>query len=367
MTRRQQLIVGLFIFACIGGLMYLTYVSDDERALFGRKPFRQYRARFASIQGLRERDPVYLLGLKVGRIERAVLVKDEAAGGELVEVVFVVEADRQLREDATARIQMSSLMGGRLLAISPGTPGKPPLSEGSLLATADTVDIDSLIASATQALSAVGDAVAEVRPALAQTMQNIERITGGVDAQKVQEIVEDVRRLVGNFREISEKMSTGEGTIARLINDAELSQNVKDAFGDLAASVREVLEIVSDVGEGKGTIGTLLKDPETAENVKQVIKSARDVMVSVSESHGTLGKIINEPEVYESLKAVMDDVTKVTAALSSDKGTLGAIINNPELYLELKRLLVEAREAVEDAREQAPLMAFGSVLFGFIQ
>lgn len=361
----KETVVGIFLFIAMLALILLTYFADDEHKIFGKKPVRIYRARFTSVAGLREKDPVYLSGMKVGNIVKTEFV--DADGKTMVEVTFNVETRFPVREDTDARIQMTSLMGGKMLSLSPGTPGKPDLKPGSLVKTQDTLDIDSLIASATQAFTSVGGAVDEVRPTLAKTVSNIERITEGIDADRVKEIVDNIHKAADNFRQVSEKVNTGEGTVARLINDAQLGADIKKAASDLSATLEDARKLMADVGEGKGALGVLLKDPETADRVKQIVADVREITKRITEGQGALGLIINDPAFKDDLSGLVKNVNEVTASLRSNEGTLGALINDPEVYLEVKRLLSETREAVEDAREQAPLSAFGSLIFGAIQ
>jgi len=361
----KETVVGIFLFIAMLVLILLTYHADDEQKIFGRQPTASYRARFSSVAGLCENDPVYLSGIKVGRITSTEFV--DADGVTLVEVKFNVEKRYPVRQDTQARIQMTSLMGGKMLSLSPGRPESPPLEEGTLIPTHDTLDIDSLIASASQALSSVGGVVDDIRPSLAKTMGNLERITGGIDPEKVKDIVGNIQGAAENFRQTAEKINTGEGTIARLVNDAEMGAEVKSAVADLATAVRDACEVLAGVSRGEGAVGVLLKDEETAQRVKDIVAGIRDVSVRLSEGQGTLGLLINEPDLYNDLSAAMKDISAVTAKLTTTEGTLGAIINDPGLYLEIKRLLSETREAIEDAREQAPLSAFGSLIFGAIQ
>ncbi|MBN1808162.1 MAG: MCE family protein [Planctomycetes bacterium] len=362
----KEAVVGIFLFIALLLMIMLTYFSDDEHKLFNKPQFKGYKARFETVVGLREGDPVYLSGLKVGRITGTSLVDTENET-TLVEVSFEVDTKYVVRTDTKARIQMTSLMGGKMLSLTPGTPGAPPMKEGNVIETAEAVDIDTLIVSATQTLANIGGTVEEVRPALSKTIGNLQRITDGVEPDRVRKIVEDIQQTAANFREISEKVNKGEGTVARLINDPDLGADVKKAVGDLTRTVEDIRKIMADVEAGKGTVGVLLKDPETAERVKEIAKDIRDITKRLSEGQGTLGLLINEPDVYKDLSSAVKNINDVTGKLASTEGTLGGLINDPEVYFEIKRVLTEAREAVEDAREQAPLSAFGSLIFGAIQ
>ena len=49
------------------------------------------------------------------------------------------------------------------------------------------------------------------------------------------------------------------------------------------------------------------------------------------------------------------------------EGTIAKLVNDPALYDEARKLFRSLGEAVEDAREQAPISAFSSVVFGAFQ
>ena len=49
--------------------------------------------------------------------------------------------------------------------------------------------------------------------------------------------------------------------------------------------------------------------------------------------------------------------------VADGKGTLGKILTNDQAWNELVRILVLARETVEDLREQAPISTFVNALF----
>jgi len=46
------------------------------------------------------------------------------------------------------------------------------------------------------------------------------------------------------------------------------------------------------------------------------------------------------------------------------EGTVGKLINDPSVFEEMKKVIQEGREAVRGAKEQIPVGAFTSVVFG---
>jgi phospholipid/cholesterol/gamma-HCH transport system substrate-binding protein len=85
----KETVVGIFLFIAMLALIMLTYYSDDEHKLFGKLPVLEYRAVFSSVAGLREGDPVYLSGIRVGTITKTTFI--DIDGKTMVDVIFNVE------------------------------------------------------------------------------------------------------------------------------------------------------------------------------------------------------------------------------------------------------------------------------------
>ncbi len=85
---------------------------------------------------------------------------------------------------------------------------------------------------------------------------------------------------------------------------------------------------------------------ETRENLRGIyadpIKSFSDMIEE------------NRPNVYAALKNIRD----ITEKINKGKGTMGRLINEDKLHAETGTLIKDISEAVEDAREQAPITSF---------
>ncbi len=104
--------------------------------------------------------PVRLRGVEAGQVVAVEYPEDDGAGS-LVTVRLRVPSRfaPRLFADATASVQPTGLLGGRVVAVSPGTPAAGPLPDGRLkfVPTADL----------TQAAAKVGDLADEARKLLA--------------------------------------------------------------------------------------------------------------------------------------------------------------------------------------------------------
>ena len=67
--------------------------------------------------------------------------------------------------------------------------------------------------------------------------------------------------------------------------------------------------------------------------------------------------------VLAAARTVRQDTVRMVHKANSGHGTLGQIINNRKAWDELVRILVQARETIEDLREQAPVSTFVNALF----
>src|SRR4051812_13647445 len=95
----------------------------------------------------------------------------------------------RLYADASARVHPTGLLGGKVIAVSPGSPASGPLAGGRLKA-AETQGVDQAVARLGAAADKIGDAADETR-----------------------QLVHDAR--------------TGNGTLGKLIRDDELYSDLR--------------------------------------------------------------------------------------------------------------------------------------------
>jgi phospholipid/cholesterol/gamma-HCH transport system substrate-binding protein len=121
----RDFVVGLFVLGGLAALFYLALqVGGVEREGDGGL---ELSAQFAEIGGLKERAPVVVSGVKVGRVKRIELTPDLRAV-----VVLDVDARYELPTDTSAAIRTEGLLGQQFVALEPG-------AEDALLENGDTI------------------------------------------------------------------------------------------------------------------------------------------------------------------------------------------------------------------------------------
>ena len=101
---RRELIVGVFFFVALAVLAWLTFAIDEEGVIFG-KPSKVYHARFANVGGLKKNDPVFLSGLRVGKIVEVRLYTEKDSKLQELDVAFTVQDDFRVNEGCEAIIK----------------------------------------------------------------------------------------------------------------------------------------------------------------------------------------------------------------------------------------------------------------------
>src|SRR5689334_15274769 len=116
----SQLRVGIFVLIAIGVLVFLVLNASGDINPFSRK--LHLKARFADANGLREGSEVRLAGVRVGKVERIVLldpstVPPNVPAAPRVEAQMTIDAtidgqpsNQRIRSDSTAQQGSPSLL-----------------------------------------------------------------------------------------------------------------------------------------------------------------------------------------------------------------------------------------------------------------
>jgi phospholipid/cholesterol/gamma-HCH transport system substrate-binding protein len=135
----KETVVGIFVVAGLVCIGYMTIklgnvgiLDDDTYAL---------NARFNRVTGLREGNPVNMLGLEIGRVANFKMVQDEQA----VIVEMRINKGIKIYDDALAAIKTEGLIGDRYMDIAPGGAGELLNPGETITETQSPTDLSELI------------------------------------------------------------------------------------------------------------------------------------------------------------------------------------------------------------------------------
>ncbi len=115
-SKTVEIAVGLFVAAGLAALFVLAMQVSNLSA-FGNEEGYLLEARFDNIGGLKERAPVTMAGVRVGRVEQI------GFDNETYEAVVTLKIEHRydtLPVDSSASIYTSGLLGEQYVALEPG-------------------------------------------------------------------------------------------------------------------------------------------------------------------------------------------------------------------------------------------------------
>ena len=91
---------------------------------------------------------------------------------------------------------------------------------------------------------------------------------------KYKSVLEDLQRVAHNFRDVSDRLAGGRGTLGGLLKDEPADASIKNASNDLQATLANLRAITEKINEGEGTLGALIVDPTLYERLSNILDGA---------------------------------------------------------------------------------------------
>ena len=372
MAMSREVRVGLFLVVAFLILIALFELVGKE-TIFSRTV--EYRTSFKSIPGLKLGDPVRLAGVDVGT------VRDIKVVGARVEVVMHVKPGTPVKTDSIATIKLTSLLGTNFMDISFGSPAAPVAPPGSVLASTEPPDLNTLLARLNDAAGDIQTLAKQMNEGLGKSMEPISSTFQSMDkiAKKIEKgegtlgkliaddrLYRDIQGMAGNLSKVSEQIAKGEGTLGKLVNDDTLYKDLHTLTSDLRGSTGSLSRMMKDVESGKGTLGKLVKDESLYNEARQTLTEARGalgglrtVSKNISDGKGTLGKLLNDETMYNDMKGAVTSLNGIMKKVERGEGTLGKLVNDDSLYFTAKDSLKKVGKGADQLREQGPLSIIG--------
>jgi len=135
----KETVVGIFVvigLICIG---YMT-VKLGKVGFFGDNTYTLY-AKFNTVTGLREGNPINMLGLQIGQVQKFTMDQEN----QVIKVEFKINKGIEIFDDAIASIKTEGLIGDKYVAIDPGGGGDLLADGGTITDTNSPTDIMDLV------------------------------------------------------------------------------------------------------------------------------------------------------------------------------------------------------------------------------
>ncbi|HSE15841.1 MAG TPA: MlaD family protein [Pyrinomonadaceae bacterium] len=358
----SQIRVGVFVLIAIAVLIFLVLNASGDINPFSKK--LHLKARFVDANGLREGSEVRLAGVRVGKVERIVLLEPSPVlGAPRVEAQMTIDsmidgrpANERIRSDSTAQQGSPSLLGNEMLInITPGTAVGQPVADGALLVSSSSNTVNDFATSGTdlaQRLSKLSDEINNIVKDVKDGKGTVGRLFSD------EALYNNLNATIRETEDVMTAIRSGNGSAGRFINDPALYNNANEISLSMKA-------IADDLRAGRGTAGKLLTDDEfynrinrTADRLDKSVDQINLLIADVNAGRGTLGKLLRDEQIYNDARAAIarfnttaERVDNLVAAAQRGEGTVGKLLNDDTLYTNVNQLSSEGVKMIYDFRQ----------------
>lgn len=358
----SQLRVGVFVLLAIGVLIFLILNASGDINPFSRK--LHLKARFADANGLREGSEVRLAGVRVGKVDKIVLLEPSPVpNAPRVEAQMVIDAtidgrpaNERIRTDSQAQQGSPSLLGNEMLInITPGTAVGQPIQDWAVLPSSSSNTVNDFATSGTdlaQRLSKLSDEIGLIVKDVKEGRGTVGRLFSD------EALYNNLNATIRETEDVMRQVRSGDGSAGRFINDPALYNNAND----IAVQLKGIAE---DIRAGRGTAGKLLTEDElynrinrTADRLDRSVDQINLMVAEINAGRGTLGKLIRDEQIYNDARAAIarfnttaERIDSLVAAAQRGEGTVGKLLNDDSLYSNVNQLSSEGVKMLYDFRQ----------------
>jgi len=333
----SQLRVGILVAISLVVLAVGVFLISGQMGFLSRR--YTLKAYLSEASGLREGSQVQLAGIPIGNVE-AIRVSSSTDPLRAVEIDMRVPKryQGQIRADSVVTTESAGLLGEKYINISRGSPGQPILSDGDELKSREEAQIKQIVQN-------TSDVLADLRVLSSKLNDITNQITTGRGSMgkliydpalynRMNETASAAERVMNDIEQ-------GQGTIGKLISDEALYQQ-------MSATMDRLNNFIDDVQHGKGSAGRFVTDPAVYDNFNRVATKANTLIDNINSDKGALGRLINDPHLYNQLNETVDHLNIITARMEKGEGTLGLLSTDKTLYDNLSASAKSLREFLTD-------------------
>jgi phospholipid/cholesterol/gamma-HCH transport system substrate-binding protein len=298
----QTLWVGVFLILGMICILAALFILTDAAIFRGRYIVS---TTVPDAGGIRRGDPVQMLGVNIGRVQR---FKIDPQG---VAIRLELEGEYDVPADSQVFLKSSGLLGGMIAEIVPGKSTEPLRGGATLPGRTDEAMMDSVNRLAGEA----------------------ERVLLGVQAVLSDENVASIGNTTRN-------LDAGSAQMRKLLADVSVAVNdQRRELKALSASLQRSAEGFEKVATGPELERTLKQiDAATARmdtvmaSLERTSTTVESVMGRMDRGEGTLGKLMRDEELYRNMNAAMLNMNQATVNINK---LSEEVRRDPKKYLKL--------------------------------
>lgn len=308
-SNKRAVIVGIFVFIGILFLIAGVLIIGNLRETFNRK--MQVVSLFDDVSGLQPGNNVWFSGVKIGTVGSL-----RFYGKSQVEVSINIETKSQqyIRKDAKVKISNDGLIGNKILIIYGGTSQYAQVQEGDTLEVEKTFSSEDMI-------------------------------------KTLQENNVNFLAITSDFKSISKKLASGEGTIGKLLYDNSVYANIDAATASLQVASAKAQLLVGSLATFSSNLnkeGTLANELTTDTVVFNSVKAS----------------VMQLQVMADSATAFISNLKKAGA---NPKTSIGVLLHDEETGARLKETIKNLESGSRKLDEDLEAAQHSILLRGFFK
>lgn len=294
----SKLKVGLTVLTGIAILVFFVAVVGTESNLFTKT----YTLKFfvTDMEGLADGSMVTLGGLKIGKVKKMEFSQINGVNGITISISMSKEYQKMITEKSYASIKGIGMLGDKYVDITMGNPTEIVLEDGQFINVAPSFSLE-------------------------KGVKNLE--------DKVTTTLSNVDSVLMEFKSVTSKINSGEGTVGKLINSSSLYDNLNSVSGKFS-------RITDAIIEKRGTLGKTIYDDELYSNLQFATSNIKTITEDLKSGKGTIGKLLASDSVYYDVKSISEKLDTMMTNINGNS-TVGKLLNDDEMY---KRFIIMIKE-----------------------
>ncbi len=292
--------VGLFFVGTLVVLGILIF-NTGKFSFGGDGDSERFVVYFDQVAGLAVQAPVRVAGVKVGEVKTITLDHGRA------KVVLKLDKAFPVYSDSQASLSSIGILGEKYIDITQGHYEKGLLDPSVPIASRGGVSLDDLMVT----LAAISRDIKGVTGALNHSI-------GGEEGQaKLDEIVDNIRVLTGEFRTLSQE------------NHAAINNTLANAevlTGDLRERMPRLAQQFEDLGKHLDALvqetrpelrGTMQDIHKLAGSFQETSANLKNITTKLNNGEGTIGKLLNDDSTIKKINTAVDSLNDMLGGVKS--------------------------------------------------
>ena len=291
MKKRDEVLVGILITVALA----VAIIGSLWLARGGLSKGYPLYAKFPWGAGLKQGQPVLLVGVNVGYVDEVALNQN----GTLITTMRIV-SDYKVPLGSTARVVANGIFGDMAIALTPIKPNPQAFKPGDTIPVAPS-------APGLSEITAKADSVGTSVNALTREMER-EMVAGG-GIRDMRQALAGTNRLISQFTVIAAEQNR------QLTATQEAVRRASTAIDPA-----KIDSTVTNLRTASANLAVLTSD------MKATTARIDSILVKVDSGDGTVAKLLNDPGMYNDMRMLLQRMDSLTADFKA----------NPRKYINLK-------------------------------